>query len=55
MLVLLRNVGESVLIGDDIRVVVTKVEAGGRVYLGIEAPREIPILRDDAVRRAKKP
>jgi carbon storage regulator len=44
MLVLSRKLGERIVIGD--RIVVTVVELDhGRVRLGVEAPREIAVLR----------
>ncbi|GAA4443048.1 carbon storage regulator [Bremerella cremea] len=46
MLIITRNLGQSVTIGNA-RVFVLK-GPGGRIKLGIEAPREIPIRRDDA-------
>ncbi len=46
MLVLTRKVGESICIGDDITLVVTK-SAGNRVTLGIEAPRDVRIIRGE--------
>lgn len=44
MLVLTRRPGEAVVIAEGIRVIVLAVE-GERVKLGIEASREIPIVR----------
>lgn len=46
MLILQRKIGESLMIGDNIKVTVVAVESGGRVRLAIEAPRDIPILRE---------
>lgn len=46
MLVLARKVGERVLIGDKIMVTVVKVGPGG-VRLGIEAPPELPVVREE--------
>jgi len=46
MLVLSRKVGERIVIGDNITVVVSRV-AGNRVTLGIEAPDEIHIMRGE--------
>ena len=48
MLVLSRNSGEQVVIGDGIVVTVTEV-SGGRVSIGIEAPQTISIRRDELV------
>ena len=52
MLVLSRKVGEVLTIGDSITVRV--LEVNGRVKLGIEAPRDVKILRGDAVETAPK-
>lgn len=46
MLVLTRKVGEEICIGDDIVLKVTGVQ-GGRVKLGISAPRERRITRPE--------
>lgn len=46
MLVLSRKPGQGVRIGRDVEVVVLKV-SGNRIRLGITAPSEIPIRRDD--------
>lgn len=50
MLVLSRKVGEQVVIGDDIRVMVVSVR-GDRVRLGFTAPGEVPVHRDEVHRR----
>lgn len=44
MLVLTRKLMEKLYIGDAICVTVVRME-GGQVRLGIEAPREIPVVR----------
>ena len=54
MLVLSRKVGETILIGDQIKITVTRVERD-TVRLRIEAPREIPILREELLGRESKP
>lgn len=46
MLVLSRKVGERILIGDRISVTVVRVTGGG-VRLGIEAPHELPVIREE--------
>ena len=46
MLVLSRKHGEAIVVGDDITVTILAVE-GGRVKLGIVAPAEVPILRQE--------
>lgn len=46
MLVLTRKRDESIIIGDNIRVTVVEVR-GDQVKLGIEAPRAIPVHREE--------
>lgn len=46
MLVITRKKGESILIGDDIEITVSKVEDGS-VKLAINAPKEMTILRKE--------
>ena len=52
MLVLSRKIGEKLVIGDNITVVVSRV-AGNRVTLGIEAPNEVRIVRGELHRDAE--
>ena len=44
MLTLSRKIGQSIMIGDDIEVKIVKIDRG-YAYIGIEAPRNVPILR----------
>lgn len=44
MLVLSRKVGESIEIGSDITLIVTRI-SGGRIQIGIDAPREVAVRR----------
>ncbi len=44
MLVLTRKVNQSIMIGDDIEVIVLEVR-GEQVRLGIKAPREVAVHR----------
>ncbi len=46
MLVLTRRRGESVMIGDNIRVVVLEV-SGDQIRLGIDAPRSVTVHRQE--------
>lgn len=50
MLTLTRRAGQSILIGPDIEVTVVSV-SGGRVRVGIRAPRKLPIHRLELVQR----
>jgi carbon storage regulator len=53
MLVLSRKVGERILIGDEISVTVVRI-AGGGVRLGIEAPHELPVVREELKKQLEK-
>jgi len=46
MLILERLPDETVYIGDDVKVTVTKVR-GNKVWLGFDAPRSLPIHRGE--------
>lgn len=52
MLVLSRKVGESIRINDNIKMTVTRIEKGD-VRISIEAPREIPVHRDEVYKAIK--
>lgn len=46
MLVLNRKLGESIMLGDNIEIRILEM-ADGKVKIGIEAPRDITILRKE--------
>ncbi|VVP62047.1 Translational regulator CsrA1 [Pseudomonas fluorescens] len=50
MLILTRKVGESINIGDDIKVTVLGV-SGQQVRLGIDAPKEMAVHREEITQR----
>jgi flagellar assembly factor FliW len=50
VLILTRKVGESILVGDNIRLVVLEVR-GRQIRLGIDAPAEIVVLREEVAQR----
>ena len=53
MLILTRRIGEKLLIGDDIEVVVLDVNRN-QVKVGIKAPRDMTVLREELYIRDKK-
>jgi carbon storage regulator len=46
MLVLSRKVGQRILIGDQVAITVVRVSHGA-VRIGVEAPAELPIVREE--------
>jgi len=46
MLILTRKVGESLIIGDDVSVIVLGVK-GNQVRLGVDAPKSVSVHREE--------
>ncbi|MBB6062482.1 carbon storage regulator [Thermosipho japonicus] len=46
MLVLSRKIGQSIIIGNDIEIKILKID-GGEIKIGIEAPKDIKVLRKE--------
>lgn len=46
MLIITRKKGESLMIGDDIEIVISKIDDGS-VKIGIKAPKDVSILRKE--------
>ena len=53
MLVLSRKVGERIWIGDDIAVTVVRITGGG-VRIGIEAPGELSVIREELKKKIEE-
>ena len=50
MLILTRKIGESLVIGDNVKVVVLGVN-GCQVKIGVDAPREVSVHREEIYER----
>ena len=53
MLILTRRIGETIRVGDDISVTVVQVN-GNQVRLGIQAPRNVVVDREEIAERKKR-
>jgi carbon storage regulator len=54
MLVLSRKLGEKIYINDNICITVVDIDRG-KIRLGIEAPRDVPIFRQELLGETKNP
>lgn len=46
MLILTRKLGEKIVIGESITITIVDIDRG-KIRLGIEAPRDVPIFRQE--------
>ena len=53
MLILTRKVNESLLVGDDIKLTVLGIK-GGQIRIGISAPREVAVHRQEVYDRIQQ-
>ena len=53
MLILTRKVGEKIIIGENVTVTVLAVK-GSQIRIGIDAPREIQVHREEIYQRILK-
>ena len=53
MLILTRRAGETVVIGNDIKVTVVGIQ-GRQVRVGIGAPKDVPVHREEIYERIKR-
>ncbi|MHC4270675.1 MAG: carbon storage regulator CsrA [Planctomycetota bacterium] len=53
MLVLSRKLGESLIIGDNIKITVEEISKG-QIKLGIEAPKDVAICREEVYKNTNE-
>ena len=46
MLILTRRIGESIIINDNVKVVILGIKQS-QIKIGVEAPKEIPVHREE--------
>lgn len=51
MLIFERAVGQSFHIGDDVVVKVLGINAHGQIRIGVDAPKDVPVHREEVYRR----
>lgn len=54
MLVLSRKLNERILIGENITITVCYYRPDGGVVIGIDAPRDVTVLREELVPRVRR-
>ena len=53
MLILTRRIGETLMINDDIKITVLGIQ-GGQVRIGIDAPKDVPVHRQEIYDRIQR-
>ncbi|UXY55365.1 carbon storage regulator CsrA [Pseudomonas tohonis] len=52
MLLLSRRIGETIEIGEDIKITIAGIH-GNQVRIGIDAPRDVPVHREEIAQRIR--
>lgn len=53
MLILTRQIGQSIMIGDDITITILGNNKGNSVRLGIDAPKDVSVHREEIFMKVK--
>jgi carbon storage regulator len=53
LLILTRKIGEGIILGDDIRIAILEIR-GKQIRIGIEAPPNIVVLREEIYQRIQE-
>ena len=53
MLILTRRIGETLMVGDEVKVTVLGVK-GNQVRLGVDAPRDVAVHREEIYERIQQ-
>jgi len=53
MLILTRRINETLMVGDDVTVTVLSIN-GNQVRLGVNAPRQVPVHREEVYEKIKR-
>jgi len=53
MLILTRRIGETLMVGDDVAVTVLGIK-GNQIRLGVDAPKDVSVHREEIYQRIQK-
>lgn len=53
MLILTRSYGQKIMVGDDIVITILRSQRKGQVRLGIDAPKNVAVDREEIAERKK--
>jgi carbon storage regulator len=54
MLILTRRIGETIIIGDNVKLTILRIDARNNVAIGFDAPKDIPINREEIFKKIQE-